>query len=63
MRTVQEDITYRIYTADSLHLILGQLGIKTKKITEIMNPEPVETKTAKEMVDERVNRFGLKVVR
>lgn len=62
MEAVREEEFYKTYTADSLHFILKQLGVGTKKYSELRCPEPEDHREPEDIARERAAKMGLKVV-
>ena len=62
MEAARKEDFYKTYTADSFHLILKQLGMETKRFTEMLHPAPVDDRSPDEIARERAQKMGLKVV-
>lgn len=58
-----EITAYRVYQTDCLYLICGSLGNKpSRRYCDILHPEPKDERSGMEIAEERLERFGIKVV-
>lgn len=54
---------YRVYETDCLYAICKSLGVEIeKRYYDVLRPSEEENKPADEIVEERLERFGIKVV-
>ena len=52
------------YVSDSLYYIGQAVGVKlSKRLHEIRNPEPVDERSPKEIMEERIKKYGITVVK
>lgn len=64
LKTSSLEEVYKIYITDCLKVMVQQWGAKvSKRYAEIINPAPVDTRSANEIVDDITSRAGLKVVK
>lgn len=55
--------TYRVYETDCLYGIGKALGIGfSKRYYDVLHPQPEDDRTSEEIMNERLERFGIKVV-
>lgn len=62
MKAVKKKTLYEVYTADSLHLILRQLGVTLTRYSDLLYPAPADNRPPEEIALERAANMGLKVV-
>ena len=63
MKKSFETMSYRVYHTDCLRLISCALGNNPgKRYWNIIRPEPADERTGMEIAEERLERFGVKVV-
>ena len=62
MKAARKEETYQIYTADSLRFILQRLGAEIPRCSELLHPQPEDSRTPEEIAMERAANMGLKVV-
>ena len=64
----QRDLAYRIYVADCLRIIsentakMGGGSYITAKLTDIINPNPVDNRTGEEIAADIIKRAGIEVI-
>ena len=64
----QRDLAYRIYVADCLRIIsentakVGGGSYITAKLSDIINPKPVEKRTGEEIAADIIKRAGIEVI-
>ena len=64
----QRDLAYRIYVADCLRIIsentakMGGGSYITAKLSDIINPNPVDNRTGEEIAADIIKRAGIEVI-
>ena len=64
----QRDLAYRIYVSDCLRIIsentakMGGGSYITAKLSDIINPTPVDNRTGEEIAADIIKRAGIEVI-
>lgn len=61
--TLRKEETYRVYETDCLYGIAKALGVGiSRRYYDVLHPQPEDDRTSEEIMNERLERFGIKVV-